>query len=435
MTTTTIINQQRQQQPKKSSNNVVYSAHLFRVVTIVSCTLMLCIVGFFVLLSMLEGSWSNWSQATCMPNDCFCEKPTGTLLQQPVNTFSNLAFCLTGVIVFVMIGYALDKNRDDSEEDYKNEAQPESAFWLYGAVYGMGNVFLGLGSGMYHASMAFVPQVMDNVGMYFIICWAFAYNMVRLAPRRVQRSVFFSVYLSMLIIFTLINIYMANVRRYAFFAMVLFYMASEYYVDRHMKVRFELAPQNYQMNMKVWVSALVSIAVGFVFWILDQNKILCNPTGYFQGHAVWHALCALSSWLLFYYYYAEKKKPALYSGDCSSNKVLGERIQSDDEVIGLMNERGHSSAIVEDEMSEYNQPIVQQADQVYHMDQGYVVNNHIYMPSGNHVAPHQHYPLAHMGAPMMMNPSYVMPAPQYAAPASLYPITAPSSSEKNSRRM
>jgi uncharacterized membrane protein YfcA len=284
-----------------SSSKAHYQAHnnVYRLVLLISIVLFISITSVFIVLQQLQGSWSNWKQATCMPDGCFCEEPTGTLLQQPTNTYTNLAFCFVGCVIFVMIAHTLDEpNKDDAE----------SVFWLYATVYAMGNVLLGLGSGLYHASLVFVFQVMDNVGMYFIICWAFAYNLVRISPKRFQQQVFFSVYLSLIAIFTAVNVYLPVVRRFAFFGMVIVYIISEYYVD--MRKKEELGVEDYQMNWKVWIIALLSIAIGFVFWNLDQNKVLCNPKSVWQGHGLWHCLCATSSFCLFYFYWLEKKKPA-----------------------------------------------------------------------------------------------------------------------------
>jgi len=334
-----------------------------------------------------------------MPDTCFCEKPTGTLVQQPINTFTNLAFCLSGCIIFIMTAYALDHPQPDDSK---------SVFWLYASVYGIANVFMGLGSGMYHASLAFVPQVLDNVGMYFIICWAFAYNMVRISPRRVQRNVFFSVYISMLIIFTFVNIYMPGVRRFAFFGMILGYIASEYFVDK--KMRATLSTNDYQMNFKVWIAALSSIAVGFVIWILDQNGVICEPTSRFQGHGVWHVLCAAASWLLFYYYYGEKKKPALYSD------VDVESSQSTEEVTALVSDNNNDDG---EELTDYMPQQGLHMDQTFNIDRGYVVNNHLHL--------HQQMPTATpatAGAVLpYFNPNYPGVVGQYPSVPHLYPIS------------
>lgn len=316
-----------------NANNNVY-----RLVLVICVVLFFGITSVFLVLGSLQGSWSDWRQATCMPDSCFCEKPRGTLLQQPTNTYSNLTFCLVGCIIYAMIARTLDQ---PSKED------AESVFWVYATVYATGCVLLGLGSGLYHASMVFAFQVVDNVGMYFIICWAFTYNLVRLSPERFQQAVFYSTYFSQIALFTYINIAFPVVRRYAFFVMVIIYIVSEYYVD--VKKRGELSAEDYQMNWTVWFLALGSIALGFFLWNMDQNKVWCDPTSLFQLHGVWHSLCALSSFLLFYFYWTEKKKPADMRLIKNASKASTEKgsVEEEQELMNTAQQEDEAEEVVD----------------------------------------------------------------------------------------
>ena len=52
-------------------------------------------------------------------------------------------------------------------------------------------------------------------------------------------------------------------------------------------------------------AAFVTLLVAFSIWILDITDKLCSPTSIFQGHALWHILCATSIFLCYLYYRSE----------------------------------------------------------------------------------------------------------------------------------
>jgi hypothetical protein len=258
------------------------------------------------MLGLMDGTWEGWKQATCMPNECFCEKPTGTLLQQPIDTWTNMAFSVAGVIILLMVANQLEYQdvKKGKRATLKNiRIRDENGYWFFATIYAFALLFLGLTSGFYHASLTFIGQFLDNVGMYLIICWAFSYNIVRLNPKEISRLVFFIIYLALIAVFAVINIYLPDLRRYAFFGMILLYIVSQFVCDHFIK------PVIYY---RYWVGALLSIAAGFTFWILDIKKILCHPTSWFQGHGIWHSLDALSAFLLYVFYLSEGYKPDEY---------------------------------------------------------------------------------------------------------------------------
>jgi len=41
-----------------------------------------------------------------------------------------------------------------------------------------------------------------------------------------------------------------------------------------------------------------TFAIGFLFWIVDMTRVLCDPNSAFQGHALWHVAvsCAVFAW-------------------------------------------------------------------------------------------------------------------------------------------
>ncbi len=40
------------------------------------------------------------------------------------------------------------------------------------------------------------------------------------------------------------------------------------------------------------IAGLVTFGVAHALWLLDENRIWCDPTSWVQGHAAWHVLGA-----------------------------------------------------------------------------------------------------------------------------------------------
>ncbi|CAF1459262.1 unnamed protein product [Adineta ricciae] len=58
---------------------------------------------------------------------------------------------------------------------------------------------------------------------------------------------------------------------------------------------------------KRWgIASAITFLLAFAIWILsDTGRPLCFPTSWFQGHALWHVLCALALYFLFRYHVSE----------------------------------------------------------------------------------------------------------------------------------
>lgn len=56
-----------------------------------------------------------------------------------------------------------------------------------------------------------------------------------------------------------------------------------------------------------WVSQ-ASLLFALLIWALSRNKEspLCDPTSWFQGHAVWHVFCSLTCLSLYAYHCSER---------------------------------------------------------------------------------------------------------------------------------
>jgi hypothetical protein len=126
-------------------------------------------------LRFAPDSWSGWKPATCLPNNCFCEVQRDGFIRQPSNTYSDLAYVLVGLLVLAIA------QSDWTRGEHRNLMQTQRT---YPILFGIAVIAIGVGSFFYHASLAFVGQWFDLMGMYLFASFALLYNYARLRPLR-----------------------------------------------------------------------------------------------------------------------------------------------------------------------------------------------------------------------------------------------------------
>ncbi|BBM83932.1 ceramidase domain-containing protein [Candidatus Uabimicrobium amorphum] len=241
-----------------------------------------------ILLSMIEYSWDDWRRASCFPKHCFCEALRPGTIVQPVNTWSNLAFILIGLLVL------RQGKKDFIAQSFSNSMSTKR---VYSFTYGILIVFLGFGSFFYHASMTFLGQVFDLMGMYLLTTFVILYNVERLRPYKA--SIFIISYLIINTILLCILLTLPQTRRYIFAVLVIVALIPEYWIYRKKKT-----------NNRLLFLAVGLLIVAFIIWILDITKIICSPYSFWQGHALWHILTAMSAGSLYMHYREESHEAA-----------------------------------------------------------------------------------------------------------------------------
>jgi hypothetical protein len=251
---------------------------------------------------LLDYSWAGWRPATCMPDRCFCEPVRSGAIRQPVNTWSNLAFILTGLGV---IGMGI---HDLSQASRSDTCNPMRHKFVYPAVYGVVTILIGIGSIFYHMSLAFAGQVMDIISIYLLTSFMLLYNLSRM--RRMGNRAFVGLYLLSNVLLGFISIRVPVLRRYIFLALLVAVLVSEVVIRRKRRPR---------MKVVFMVAALVSLVLGCTAWILDVSRVVCAPDSWLQGHAMWHVFMAAVIGFMYLYYRSELD----ISNICSYNMGRG----------------------------------------------------------------------------------------------------------------
>jgi hypothetical protein len=240
-------------------------------------------------LGSINSAWASWRPATCMPDACFCEAIRSGIVAQPANTWSNLGFVLVGLLIIVQAQAGSSSGERSSLI---------ARHTTYAAVYGTACVVTGLGSFFYHASLTFVGQFFDVMGMYLFATFVLLYAVTRVS--RLSERAFVAGYIGLNAILAYVLLAAPNLRRWVFAALLTTGLAFESRARR----------TSASIDRRFLQAALVALAAAFLIWILDLTKVLCAPQSWLQGHAVWHLLCAAATGLGYLYYRSERSTAA-----------------------------------------------------------------------------------------------------------------------------
>ena len=212
-------------------------------------------------------------------------------LEQPVNTLSNLGFVVAGLAIAVRAGRPGGLGRSTMSR------MPGLA-----TAYACLVVLLGPGSMAMHATESALGGNLDVLSMYLVAAFAASYA----AMRRWRRGpVFLAIaYVAALAACELVGTYGGHVPvvdfagNLAFGALLLVALVLERQHARHNAV---------VMDLRWLVAAVAALAVAFAVWnTAKTGRFGCFPHSLYQGHGVWHVLCAVSAYCLFRLYVSEQ---------------------------------------------------------------------------------------------------------------------------------
>lgn len=214
--------------------------------------------------------------ASCLPNQCFCESIRINSIAQLVNSWSSLAFV---AVAFILLLFA-----------YRKKAKFDWLDWSFATTF----TITGLGSFYYHAKLTFIGQTVDVLGMYLLVTLALFAILYFIKYLTKQQSIIGYFLTNVALLISLV--YYPMFRRYLFALLVACTICTLIGVKNRLP----------HSRMKYFWGSLVALTLGYTFWIIDIQKIFCNPDSVIQGHAIWHILSA-SSALLIYLFVAKNR--------------------------------------------------------------------------------------------------------------------------------
>lgn len=199
------------------------------------------------------------------------------LMRTRANTWSNLAYVVVGLYV---IGLAWGDTRQLSDVD----ASYLTSTPALGALFGIACCYLGIGSGLFHASLLRWGQQVDVAAMYAPLVVLIAVNLGRLKPRLGAVRVW-----PLLVILTGVTCVLLFVYKWSVSSRVVLPLLSLTILLFVIRDLFTTR----RPRVLLWIPA--SFALTFLaVWCreADISGRFSSPDAVLQGHAVWHLLTA-----------------------------------------------------------------------------------------------------------------------------------------------
>ena len=296
----------------------------------------LFVVTFFV-LSALGYIQSIESQGIIGDASRWCERVSGGLFREPVNTLSNLGFMVVGIYIF----YTITTDTNTSANNYFVGLTGISILYASAAI------FLGPGSMLMHGTNSGWGGWADNLSMIMYILIPWLYNIFRMSNWTVRR--FLEIYFSIVVIYAVmrwISGWGLGINLELFSVSIGLWAISEFFfkfwsplfrflsgfVGFFVLALFGTTPLDVIANFSeywwvilFWIPGLLSnkkptttrtykwyflgmVAYfsAFIIWSTGvPDHALCRPDSLIQAHGIWHLLSAVATYCFFLHYRSE----------------------------------------------------------------------------------------------------------------------------------
>ena len=296
----------------------------------------LFVISFFI-LSALGYIQSIESQGIIGDASRWCERVSGGLFREPVNTLSNLGFMVVGIYIF----YTITTDTNTSANNYFVGLTGISILYASAAI------FLGPGSMLMHGTNSGWGGWADNLSMIMYILIPWLYNIFRMSNWTVSQ--FLQIYFSIVVIYAVmrwISGWGLGINLELFSVSIGLWAISEFlfkfwsplfrflsgFVGFFVLALFGTTPLDVIANFSeywwvilFWIPGLLSnkkptttrtykwyflgmVAYfsAFIIWSTGvPDHALCRPDSLIQAHGIWHLLSAVATYCFFLHYRSE----------------------------------------------------------------------------------------------------------------------------------
>ncbi|WP_435357364.1 ceramidase domain-containing protein [Emticicia sp. SJ17W-69] len=215
------------------------------------------------------------------------------LFHQSMNTYSNLTYFFFGMLI-IQIAW----------EDFKNKAAITQnlleKFPILSGLMGICFIYLCFGSAFFHASLTYLGQRVDMNGTYSIsisllgIGFYHVFHQIDFSER--AKKLWFGTLVCIIIGFLKIALMISSSQLLpAMILLLMILIATHFFQFRKEK------------SLILGILGFILMFVAVKIRTLDVQKIGCDPYSWYQGHAVWHLLTAMSSFCSYAFFRFSKK--------------------------------------------------------------------------------------------------------------------------------
>ena len=228
--------------------------------------------------------WMILSDTPLRTKHAFNEAVYGSIYRQRSNTLSNLGYILVG---FYVIAYAWwDYRRPTTLSDPYAVRHP--ALMVY---FGFTCIVLGIGSGLMHAAMTSWGHKLDVLGMVATVTalaalhWARWIPAVPVAGRRLPTWPLFAFLAFAASAGLVLNLHRIGFGPAAYGGIIGVVGTS---------MALDVVSRKFSLQFRWPVLSFLSLALAFYIWNLDRAGQFSSRDSWFQGHAIWHLLTAVT---------------------------------------------------------------------------------------------------------------------------------------------
>jgi hypothetical protein len=235
--------------------------------------------------------WQGWAESAELRHPAYAEKVyVDDVLRTRSDTWSNLAYVLVGFYVMALGWHDL-RRQPPANAGYVVRTPAMSI------LFGLACCYLGFGSGLFHASLTRLGQQLDVAAMYSPLVVAIAINIGRWVPRlnsangRPGVSTWPILGALTLVTCFLLYEYKWSMRSSVVLPTLILIVAAFALLDLFRR----------RLSVPLLLLSLAGLVAARICWVMDVKGTFSGPDTWFQGHAVWHLLTALSLGTIYLY--------------------------------------------------------------------------------------------------------------------------------------
>lgn len=237
--------------------------------------------------------WSGWAESVELQHPAYAERVhLDEVLRTRSDTWSNLAYVLVGFYALAL-GW----------HDHRRQAPCNAGYVIHAPamsiIFGFACCFLGFGSGLFHASLTRWGQQLDVAAMYSPLVVFIAINVGRWVPRlntgggRAGVPTWPILAGLALVTSFLLYEYKWSMRSSVVLPTLILIVAAFAVLDRFQR--------RSKLSVLLMILSLAALVAARICWVMDVKGTFSGPDRWFQGHAVWHVLTALSLATIYLY--------------------------------------------------------------------------------------------------------------------------------------
>lgn len=244
--------------------------------------------------------WDGWTPANEFLNPEYGERIyPESIFRTRMNTWSNLVYICFGFYAIALAIY-------DAKRKLPLMRGYLSSTPVVGFLFGLAGIYLGLGSGFFHASLTRYGQQCDVGGMYAMMICLAGIAVGSWLPR-IQFWRKRKLYPSWPIIAALViigSVYFSYYKWEYSFSEISSYLTSILFLFAFVSL---IQPGKY-LQVGWFVAGVLAIILGSEVRDLDIADQFTGPDSIFQGHALWHVLSCLLFVFLYLYFRSEERE-------------------------------------------------------------------------------------------------------------------------------